>query len=127
MQPGWRYSTRRDEPRQDPLARTCMEDRYLGPELDLDALVQYPCGSFGGYIHTKFLKKLGDAPHLYTERESVDAETDYVTMRVRARRPCMPSEEGRPHHGQRAAVTSRSGLSLTVPTSEPPSGELRTI
>ena len=104
-----------------------MEDRYLGPELNLDALVQYPCGSFGGYIHTKVLKKLGDAPHLYTDRKSVDAETDYVTMRVRARRPCMPSEGRGAQDGQRARVKSRSGLSLTVPTSQPPSGALRTI
>ena len=68
--------------RQDPLARKCIEDRYLGPELDLDALVQYPRGSLG-YTYAKVLKKLGYATHFYTDRKRVDAETDYVTMRVR--------------------------------------------
>jgi len=60
-----------------------MEDRYLGPELDLDSLVQYPCGSFGRHTYAKVLKKLGYAAHFYTDRKSVDAETDSVTMRVR--------------------------------------------
>jgi len=29
----------------DPASRKCIEDRYLGPELDLDKLITYPHGS----------------------------------------------------------------------------------
>ncbi len=58
------------------------EDRYPGPELDLHALVQYPRGSLG-YTYAKVLKRLGYNAHFYTDRKSRDAETDYVSMRMR--------------------------------------------
>src|SRR5262245_6833586 len=68
--------------RADPTMRKCMEDRYLGPELDLDALVAYPRGSLG-YTYARVMKRLGFAPHFYTDRPSIEEDTDYVTMRVR--------------------------------------------
>ena len=42
----------------DPATRKCIEDRYLGPELDLDALSMYPRGSLG-YTYAKVMKHLG--------------------------------------------------------------------
>ncbi len=66
----------------EPKTRKCIEDRYMGPELDLDALVKYPRGSLG-YTYAKVMKHLGYAAHFYGDRPSIDEETDYVTMRVR--------------------------------------------
>jgi len=66
----------------DPATRKCIEDRYLGPELNLDELVNYPRGSLG-YTYAKVMKHLGYAAHFYTDRPSIEEETDYVTMRVR--------------------------------------------
>ena len=66
----------------DPAARKCIEERYMGPELNLDELVNYPRGSLG-YTFAKIMKHLGYAAHFYHDRPSIDEETDYVTMRVR--------------------------------------------
>jgi ubiquinone biosynthesis protein Coq4 len=66
----------------DRATRACIEDRYLGPELDLDELLTYPRGSLG-YTYARVMKHLGYAPHFYGDRPSIDDETDYVTMRVR--------------------------------------------
>jgi len=66
----------------EPATRKCIEDRYMGPELDLDELVKHPRGSLG-YAYAKVMKRLGYAAHFYPDRPSIDEETDYVTMRVR--------------------------------------------
>jgi ubiquinone biosynthesis protein Coq4 len=66
----------------EPTTRKLIEERYLGPELVLEDLLTYPRGSLG-YTYAKVLTRLGYAPHFYTDRPSVDEETDYVTMRVR--------------------------------------------
>jgi len=66
----------------DPATRQCIEDRYMGPEMDLDKLLSCPRGSLG-YTYAKVMKHLGYAAHFYGDRPSLDEETDYVTMRVR--------------------------------------------
>lgn len=66
----------------DPATRRCFEDRYMGPEMDLDELVNYPRGSLG-YTYAKVLKHLGFAAHFYGDRRSLAEDTDYATMRVR--------------------------------------------
>jgi len=66
----------------DPAARKCFDDRYMGPELDLDELVQHPRGSLG-YTYAKVMKHLGYTPHFYGDRPSLAEDTDYATMRVR--------------------------------------------
>ncbi|HYB71328.1 MAG TPA: Coq4 family protein [Candidatus Bathyarchaeia archaeon] len=68
--------------RADPLVRKCFDDRYMGPELDLDELVKYPRGSLG-YTFAKVMKHLGYEPHFYGDRPSLVEDTDYATMRVR--------------------------------------------
>jgi ubiquinone biosynthesis protein COQ4 len=68
--------------RAEPATRKCIEDRYMGPELNLDELVNYPRGSLG-YTYAKVMKRLGYAAHFYGDRSSISEETDYVTMRVR--------------------------------------------
>jgi len=66
----------------DPATRKCIEDRYLGPDLDLDLLTMCPRGSLG-YTYARVMKHLGYAAHFYGDRPSIAEETDYVTMRVR--------------------------------------------
>src|SRR5262249_27247978 len=61
-----------------PAARKCIDERYMGPELNLDELATYPRGSLG-YTFAKIMKHLGYAAHFYTDRPSIDEETDYVT------------------------------------------------
>ncbi|MFN0071445.1 MAG: Coq4 family protein, partial [Chloroflexota bacterium] len=68
--------------RADPVTRKCIEDRYMGPELNLDELVDYPRGSLG-YTYARVMKHLGYAAHFYGDRHNIDEDTDYVTMRVR--------------------------------------------
>jgi ubiquinone biosynthesis protein COQ4 len=66
----------------DPAMKKCFDDRYMGPELNLDELVKYPRGSLG-YTYAKVMKRLGFTPHFYADRPSIDEDTDYATMRVR--------------------------------------------
>jgi ubiquinone biosynthesis protein Coq4 len=66
----------------DPATRRIIEDRYMGPEMDLESLIGYPRGSLG-YTYAKVMKHLGYTPHFYADRPSIDEETYYVTMRVR--------------------------------------------
>jgi ubiquinone biosynthesis protein Coq4 len=68
--------------RADPDTRKCLEDRYMGPELNLDELAAYPRDSLGE-TYARVMKRLGYSAHFYTDRPSLDEETDYVTMRVR--------------------------------------------
>jgi len=66
----------------DPATRKCIEDRYMGQELELEKLITYPRGSLG-YTYARVMKHLGYDPHFYGDRPSIAEETDYVTMRVR--------------------------------------------
>src|SRR4030095_9321073 len=65
-----------------PAMRRCFDDRYMGPELDLDEVVKYPRGSLG-YTYAKVMQHLGYKPHFYADRPSITEDTDYATMRVR--------------------------------------------
>ena len=53
----------------DPASRKCLEDRYMGPELDLEKLSACPRGSLG-YTYAKVMTYLGYAPHFYADRPS---------------------------------------------------------
>ncbi|MBV9390081.1 MAG: hypothetical protein JOZ78_26960 [Chroococcidiopsidaceae cyanobacterium CP_BM_ER_R8_30] len=64
-----------------PEARKMMEERYLGPEVDLDALLQLPPGSLG-YTYAIVLKTLGYDPNFYRRRE-IKTDEDWVVMRGR--------------------------------------------
>jgi ubiquinone biosynthesis protein COQ4 len=64
----------------DPLMRKCFDDRDMAP--DLDELVKYPRGSLG-YTCARVLKHLGYTAHFYSDRPSIEEDTDYATMRVR--------------------------------------------
>lgn len=59
-----------------------IEERYMGPEYDLDKLSKLPKNTLG-YTYAKIMTTLGLKPHFYRDRPSLDDESDYVTMRVR--------------------------------------------
>jgi ubiquinone biosynthesis protein Coq4 len=64
-----------------PEARQMMEERYLGPDIDLNALLQLPRGSLG-HTYATVLTSLGYDPNFYRRRE-IKADEDWLTMRLR--------------------------------------------
>lgn len=64
-----------------PEARAMMAERYMGPEIDLDALLQLPAGTLG-HTYATVLTALGYDPNFYRRRE-IKADEDWVTMRMR--------------------------------------------
>ena len=68
--------------KENPDSARLIEERYMGPEYNLDELLKQPKDSFG-YTYAKMMTLKGFAPHFYRDRPSVDDERDYVTMRVR--------------------------------------------
>ena len=64
-----------------PEAWKMMEERYLGPEVDLAALLQLPPDSLG-YTYATVLKTLGYDPNFYRRRE-IKTDEDWVVMRGR--------------------------------------------
>ena len=70
--------------REDPESTKMFEERYMGPEYELDEMLKSPKGSLG-YTYAFLMKTMGFEPHFYQSRDrpSLDNDTDYVTMRVR--------------------------------------------
>ena len=68
--------------KENPDSARLIEERYMGPEYNLDELLKQPKDSFG-YTYAKVMTLKGFTPHFYRDRPSVDDERDYVTMRVR--------------------------------------------
>lgn len=64
-----------------PEARAMMESRYLGPEIDLEALSNLPPGTLG-HTYATVMKALGFDPNFYRRRD-VKTDADWVTMRLR--------------------------------------------
>ncbi len=70
--------------KEDPDSARMLEERYMGPEYNLDDLIKLPKNSLG-YTYAKLMKTMGFEPHFYRSRDrpSLDDLSDYVTMRVR--------------------------------------------
>lgn len=64
-----------------PEARAMMEERYLGPKIDLDALLTCPKGSLG-HTYAVIMKTLGYDPNFFRHRE-IESDGDWLTLRVR--------------------------------------------
>jgi ubiquinone biosynthesis protein Coq4 len=67
--------------RNDPASSQLLDERYLGPEFDLEALLQYPKGSLG-WTYAKVLSTLHYDPQFYRKRE-IKTDADYITHRMR--------------------------------------------
>jgi ubiquinone biosynthesis protein COQ4 len=68
--------------RKDSASSMIIDERYLGPEYDLDLMLKLPTDSLG-YTYAKLMSTKKLHPHFYRDRTSTKSETDYVTMRVR--------------------------------------------
>lgn len=65
---------------RDPAAAALIQERYLAPPHDLDALLQYPQDSLG-YIYAAQMKAQGFDPDLYSHLK-VDSDASYVEARL---------------------------------------------
>jgi ubiquinone biosynthesis protein COQ4 len=65
----------------DPASAQLVQERYLGPEFDLDLLLKYPKGSLG-WTYAKVLSTLNYDPQFYRKRE-IKNDIDYITHRMR--------------------------------------------
>lgn len=64
-----------------PETKAMLEERYMGPEIDLDALQQLPPGSLG-HTYATVMKTLGYDPNFY-RRRPIESDEDWITMRLR--------------------------------------------
>jgi ubiquinone biosynthesis protein COQ4 len=65
----------------DPAMAQMITERYMGPDVDLDQLLQMPPGSLG-YTYAKIMKSLNYNPEFYRPTE-IKTDADYVVMRMR--------------------------------------------
>ena len=69
--------------KENPDSARLIEERYMGPEYNVDELLKQPKESLG-YTYGKMMTLKGFTPHFYRDRPGgVDDERDYVIMRVR--------------------------------------------
>jgi ubiquinone biosynthesis protein COQ4 len=71
-----------EKSKENPDSARIIEERYMGPEYDLNKLSKLPKNTLG-YTYAKIMTTLGLKPHFYRDRQSLDDESDYITMRVR--------------------------------------------
>ncbi len=64
-----------------PGAKAMLEERYMGPDMDLVALSQLPRGTLG-HSYATVMNALGYDPNFY-RRRVVETDGDWVTMRLR--------------------------------------------
>jgi ubiquinone biosynthesis protein Coq4 len=69
---------------KDPASARMLDERYMGPDYNLDELLKLPKNSLG-YTYATLMKSMGLQVHFYKSRDrpSLDDLSDYVTMRVR--------------------------------------------
>ena len=65
----------------DPDSAQLLKERYLGPELILETLLQYPKDSLG-WTYAKVLSAMEYDPQFYRKRE-LNTDIDYIIHRVR--------------------------------------------
>jgi ubiquinone biosynthesis protein Coq4 len=71
-----------DNLKKDPASLRIIEERYIGPEYNLEEMLELPANTLG-YTYAKLMSTKKLHPHFYRDRKSIGSETDYVTMRVR--------------------------------------------
>lgn len=67
--------------REDAATAQMIEAQYLGPEYDLDKMLQMPEGSLG-WTYARVMSALGYEPHFYRLR-NIEKDADYVINRIR--------------------------------------------
>jgi ubiquinone biosynthesis protein Coq4 len=67
--------------KSDPASAELLDERYLGPELNLNSLLQCPKDSLG-WTYAKVLSTMKYDPQFYRKRD-INSDIDYITHRVR--------------------------------------------
>ncbi len=98
-----------------PEARAMMEARYLGPEIDLEALSQLPRGSLG-QTYATVMKTLGYDPNFYRRRD-IETDEDWVTMRLRKTHDLVHLITGFGPTGGELGVLSMQAVQIGYPMS----------
>lgn len=98
-----------------PEARTLMESRYLGPDVDLEALSQLPPGTLG-HTYATVMKTLGYDPNFY-RRRSIETDGDWVVMRLRKTHDMTHIITGFGPTGGELGVLSIQAVQIGYPTS----------
>ncbi|MDG2990644.1 Coq4 family protein [Candidatus Synechococcus calcipolaris G9] len=98
-----------------PDARAMMESRYLGPDIDLDALVQLPQGSLG-HTYATVMKTLGYDPNFF-RRRNIETDDDWVTMRLRKTHDIIHVITGFGPTGGELGVLSVNAVQISYPMS----------
>lgn len=104
-----------DRVRAIPEARQLMEERYLGPAIDLDALSTLPRGSLGN-TYASVMKALGYDPNFYRVRE-IKTDEDWVIMRLRKTHDIRHVVSGFGPTGGEAGVLAMVGVQIGHPLS----------
>lgn len=98
-----------------PEARTLMEARYLGPDVDLEALSHLPPGTLG-HTYATVMKTLGYDPNFY-RRHSIETDGDWVIMRLRKTHDITHVITGFGPTGGELGVLSIQAVQIGYPTS----------
>lgn len=98
-----------------PEARTLMEERYMGPEVDIDALLTLPRGTLG-HTYATVLTTLGYDPNFYRRRE-IKTDEDWVTMRSRKTHDIVHVITGFGPTGGELGVLAIAAVQIGAPTS----------
>lgn len=104
-----------DRVRAIPEARQMMEERYLGPAIDLDALSKLPRGTLGN-TYASVMKALGYDPNFYRVRE-IKTDEDWVILRLRKTHDIRHVVSGFGPTGGEAGVLAMVGVQIGHPLS----------
>jgi ubiquinone biosynthesis protein COQ4 len=97
-----------------PEARAMMEERYMGPEVDIDALLKLPRGTLG-HTYATVLTTLGYDPNFYRRRE-IKSDEDWVTMRSRKTHDILHVITGFGPTGGELGVLAIGAVQISAPT-----------
>ncbi|MDX2232453.1 MAG: Coq4 family protein [Leptolyngbyaceae cyanobacterium bins.349] len=98
-----------------PEARAMMESRYMGPEIDLEALSQLSCGTLG-HTYATVMKTLGYDPNFFRQRE-IETDEDWLTMRLRKTHDLVHLVTGFGPTGGEVGVLSIQAVQIGYPMS----------
>lgn len=68
--------------KEDPKSEEILQEKYIGPDYDLEAMLAMPKGSLG-WTYARVLSRLGYDPKFYRLRPTLETDADYIMSRIR--------------------------------------------
>jgi ubiquinone biosynthesis protein Coq4 len=65
----------------NPATAAMLQERYMGPPYDLDALLKMPPHSLG-WTYGRIISTLGYDPNFYRQPDAINSDAEYITYRV---------------------------------------------